>query len=56
MADVDSAIEQQILDVAQRQRVANVHHNHQADHLGRRVKPAERGVGLGKSTDLNSAG
>jgi len=33
MADVDAALEQKILDVAQRQRVADVHYHHQPDHL-----------------------
>jgi hypothetical protein len=35
MADVDAALEQQVLDVAQRQRVADVHHDHQPDHFWR---------------------
>ena len=35
MADVNAALEQQVFDVAQRQRVADVHHHHEADHLGR---------------------
>ena len=35
VADVDAALEQQVLDVAQRQRVADVHHHHQPDDLGR---------------------
>ena len=42
MADVDAALVQQVLDVTQRQRVANVHQHHQPDHLGRAVEPAER--------------
>ena len=34
MAEVDAALEQQILDLPQRQRIADVHHNRQADYLG----------------------
>ena len=33
VADVDPALGQQILDVAQRQRVSDVHHHDQADDL-----------------------
>jgi len=32
--DVDAALEGEILDVAQRQREADVQHHHQLDHLG----------------------
>ena len=46
MADVDAALEQQILDVAQRQRIVNVHHHNEPDDLGRAVEIAERIVGL----------
>ena len=42
VANVDPALEQQVLDVAQAQREADVHHHHQADHLGRGVEVAER--------------
>ena len=41
VADVDPALEQQILHVAQRQGKAHVHQHHQPDHLGRRVEVAE---------------
>jgi hypothetical protein len=34
VADVDAALEQQVLDVPQRQRETHVHHHDQADHLG----------------------
>jgi len=34
MADVDPALGEDILDVAQRERVFHVHHHHKADHLG----------------------
>ena len=33
VADVDAALEQQILDLAQRQRIPDVHHHREADHL-----------------------
>ena len=42
MADVDPALEQQVFQIAQRQRIANVHHHHEADHLGRGVETPER--------------
>ena len=42
MANVDAALEQQILDVPQRQREANVHDGHQPDHLRRPVEVAKR--------------
>jgi len=41
MADVDPALEQQVLEVPERQRVLHVHHHHEADHLGRGVEVAE---------------
>jgi len=34
VADIDAALEQQILDVPQAEREPHVHHHHQADHLG----------------------
>jgi hypothetical protein len=42
MADVDAALEEQVLDLAQRQRIADIHHHHEADHLGRTVETTER--------------
>ena len=42
VTNVDPAFERQILDVAQRQREPDVHHDHQADHFGRGVEVAER--------------
>ena len=42
MADVDPALGQQILDVAQRQRVSHVHHHDQTDDLWRAVEISER--------------
>lgn len=35
MTDSGSALEQQIFDLAQRARIADVHHHREADHLGR---------------------
>ena len=42
MAQIDAALEQQVLDIAQRQREAHIHQHHQPDHLGRRVEAPER--------------
>jgi hypothetical protein len=42
MADVDPALGQEILDVAQRQRISHVHHHDQTDDLRRAVKISER--------------
>ena len=42
MTDVDSALGQQILDVAQRQRISHVHHYDQTDDLWRAVEISER--------------
>jgi hypothetical protein len=42
VADIDSPLEQNILDLSQRQRIADIHHHHEADHLGRVVEITER--------------
>src|SRR5208337_1089826 len=42
VADVDPALDQEILDVAQRQRVLHVHHHDQTDHFWRAVEISER--------------
>jgi hypothetical protein len=42
VADVDPALGQQILDVAQRQRVSHVHHHDQTNDLWRAVEISER--------------
>ena len=42
VADVDASFEKKILDLAQRQRVADIHHHRQANDLVRRVEIAER--------------
>jgi hypothetical protein len=33
-ADIDTALKQQVLNLTERQRVADVHHHRQADDLG----------------------
>jgi len=34
VADVDATLEQNILGLSQRQRIADLHHHHEADTLG----------------------
>jgi hypothetical protein len=41
VADVDTALEQEILYLPQRQRITDAHHHREADHLGRRVEITE---------------
>jgi hypothetical protein len=42
VADVDAALGQDILDLAERKRVSNVQHHRQTDDLRRRIEIAER--------------
>jgi integrase len=42
MADIDPALGQKILDVAERQRVSHVHRHDQTDHFWRAVEISER--------------
>src|SRR5271165_3655339 len=42
MADIDPPLGQEILDVAQRQRVPDVHHHDQTDHFRRAVEISKR--------------
>jgi len=42
MADIDAALEQNVLDLAQRQRIPDIHHHRQADDFGRRVEITEQ--------------
>jgi len=42
VADVDAPLEQNILDLSQRQRIADIHHHREADHLGRAVEITKR--------------
>ena len=45
MGDVDPALVEQVLDVPQRQRVADIHHHREADYLGARLEiPENTGV------------
>jgi len=41
VADIDTALEQQVLDLAQRQRVPDIHHHRQASDFGRTIEIAE---------------
>jgi len=41
MTDVDAALEQQVLDLAQRQRIPDVHHHREADDFGGTVEISE---------------
>jgi len=41
VADIDASFKQKILDLPQRQRIPDIHHHRQADHLGRRVEITE---------------
>lgn len=42
MADIDAALVQQVLDVAQRERETHVHHDRKADDLGAGSEIAKR--------------
>ena len=42
VADIDAALEQDVFDLAQRKRIADLQHYRQANDLGRRVEPAEQ--------------
>ena len=42
MADIDASFKQDVLNLAQRKRIANVHHHRVADHIGRTIEAAER--------------
>jgi hypothetical protein len=44
VADVDPALVQQVIDVAERQREADIQHHGQSDDLGRRLEIAEGGA------------
>ena len=41
VADIDTPLEQQILDLAQRQRVPDIHHHREAGDLGRTIEITE---------------
>ena len=42
VADLDAALVQQVIDVPERKREADVHHHRQADDLGAGLEPLER--------------
>jgi hypothetical protein len=42
VADVDTPLSQQILDVTQRERISHVHHHHETDDLRRAVEISVR--------------
>jgi len=42
VADTDTAFEQKIFDLTERQRITDVHHHSQADDLGQTVEISER--------------
>jgi hypothetical protein len=42
VADIDTALEQQIFYLSQGQRITDVHHHREANDLGRRVEIAKR--------------
>lgn len=42
VADVDASLGRKILDLAQRKRVAQIHHRREVDDFGRRVEVAKR--------------
>ena len=41
VADVDATLDQQVLDLPQRQREANIHHHSEPDHFGQAVEITE---------------
>ena len=51
MANVDAALMQQVLNIAERQREADIHHHRKLDDLGRCLEVAEWISGHGASLD-----
>jgi len=41
VADIDAPLMEQIFDLSQRKRIADIHHHREADHLRRRVEITE---------------
>ena len=41
VADINTALEQQVLDLAQRQRLPDIHHHREANDFGRTIEIAE---------------
>ena len=54
MADVDAPFEQNIFDLTQRQRIADIRHHREADYLGRAVEITEGVLHYPRLGDLNS--
>jgi hypothetical protein len=53
LADLDTALVQQVLDIPERERKANLHHHRQVDDFVARLEPLE-GTGLSHATTLAS--
>jgi hypothetical protein len=51
VADIDAPIKQQILDLAQRKRISNIHHHCQADDFGGAIEITERIIHPEEATD-----
>jgi hypothetical protein len=56
VADVDGALVQQVLDIAERKGKANVHHDRQADDLRAAVKGRVFVMNKGCETTLPASG
>jgi len=41
VANIDAAFKQKILDLAQRQRISDIHHHRKPDNIGRTVEITE---------------
>ncbi len=54
VADVDATLEQNVFDLAQRQRIADIHHHGQPDDLGRGLEITEGIVHHRRLRDLTS--
>ncbi len=52
VADIDAPLEQDIFYLTKRQRIADIHHNHEADYLGRSIEITE---GISHPTTLRKA-
>ena len=38
LADINATLKQQIFDLSKRERITDVHHHREADHLGRAIE------------------
>ena len=50
VTDIDTALERHIFDLPQRQRIPDVHHHREPDHVGRTIEISEGIVHLWKLT------